>query len=115
MNATYRGWFRGMDATHFVPNESTTRAMMVTTLYRLAGSPEVTEKSSFADAPENAWYTDAVAWAVQNGVTEGTSEETFSPHKKVTREQAATFLYRYATNVLGFWFYTGGRPVRLYR
>ena len=40
----------------------------------------------------------------QNGVTEGTSEETFSPHEKVTREQAATFLYRYATNVLGFWF-----------
>lgn len=104
LNATYRGWFRGMDATHFVPNESTTRAMMVTTLYRLAGSPEVTEKSSFTDVPENAWYTDAVAWAVQNGVTEGTSEETFSPHEKVTREQAATFLYRYATNVLGFWF-----------
>ena len=93
-----------MDATHFVPNASTTRAMMVTTLYRLAGSPEVTEKSSFTDVPENTWYTDAVAWAVQNGVTEGTSEETFSPHENVTREQAATFLYRYATNVLGFWF-----------
>ena len=104
LNATYRGWFQGMDATHFVPNASTTRAMMVTTLYRLAGSPEVTEKSSFTDVPENTWYTDAVAWAVQNGVTEGTSEETFSPHENVTREQAATFLYRYATNVLGFWF-----------
>lgn len=104
LNATYRGWFQGVDDTHFAPNVSTTRAMMVTTLYRMAGSPEVTEKSSFTDVPEDAWYTDAVAWAVQNGVTEGTSEETFSPYEEVTREQAATFLYRYCTNVLHFWY-----------
>ncbi len=103
LNSTYRGWFQGVDGTHFAPNVSTTRAMMVTTLYRLAGAPEVTEKSSFTDVPEDAWYADAVAWATQSGVTEGTSEETFSPNEEVTREQAAAFLYRYVTNVLGFW------------
>ena len=80
----------------FSPNLAINRGMMVTVLYRMAGSPEVTAENSFTDVPADTWYTDAVIWASENGITAGTSETTFSPTNSLTREQLATFFYRFA-------------------
>ena len=66
------------------------------TIYGLAGSPEVTAENPFTDVPADTWYTDAVIWASENGITAGTSETTFSPTNSLTREQLATFFYRFA-------------------
>ena len=92
-----RDIFKGMDETHFAPDGKMTRAMLVTTLYRLAGEPAVTEKSGFADVADGAWYADAVAWARSVGIAKGVTDTTFCPNADVTREQAAAFLYRYVT------------------
>lgn len=92
-----RDIFKGMDETHFAPDGKMTRAMLVTTLYRLAGEPAVTEKSGFMDVADGAWYADAVAWARSVGVAKGVTDTTFCPNADVTREQAAAFLYRYVT------------------
>lgn len=62
----------------------------------MAGSPEVADTSKFEDVEANVWYTDAIAWAVENGITNGTSDTTFEPEKAVTREEVATFIYRFA-------------------
>ena len=80
----------------FSPNLAINRGMMVTVLYRMAGSPEVTAENPFTDVPADTWYTDAVIWASENDITAGTSETTFSPTKSLTREQLATFFYRFA-------------------
>ena len=80
----------------FQPNTDLDRAMMVTILYRLAGSPEVTGESAFTDVPAGQWYTDAVLWAAKEGITTGTSETTFSPRTAISREQLAAFFYRFA-------------------
>lgn len=80
----------------FSPNLAINRGMMVTVLYRMAGSPEVTAENPFTDVPADTWYTDAVIWASENGITAGTSETTFSPINSLTREQLATFFYRFA-------------------
>ena len=80
----------------FSPNLAINRGMMVTVLYRMAGSPEVTAENPFTDVPADTWYTDAVIWASENGITAGTSETTFSPTNSLTREQLATFFYRFA-------------------
>ena len=80
----------------FSPNNNINRAQLVTVLYRMAGEPEVTGENPFTDVPDGQWYTDAVLWAAENGVTDGTSETTFSPNDALTREQMATFLYRFA-------------------
>jgi hypothetical protein len=80
----------------FLPNTSLNRAMMVTVLYRMAGSPEVSGTNPFTDVADGQWYTDAVLWASQTGVTTGTSETTFSPTTALTREQLAAFFYRFA-------------------
>ena len=78
-----------------------TRSMFVTVLYRMAGSPKVSEKSPFTDLdPAQSWYHDAVTWAFKNGIVTGTSATTFSPDAEVTREQIATLLYRYTVNYL---------------
>ena len=90
----------GMGGNLFAPNHDLTRAMLVTTLYRLAGEPAVAEKSSFQDVAENAWYTDAVAWAEAVGIAQGVTDTKFNPMGKVTREQAAAFLYRFVTEYL---------------
>ncbi|MGM9639993.1 MAG: S-layer homology domain-containing protein [Faecousia sp.] len=87
----------GMSKDQFAPNGPTTRAMLVMTLYRMAGEPEVTEKSTFTDVPENQWYAKAVAWAQDLGIATGVTDTTFCPGAAVTREQAAAFLYRYVT------------------
>ena len=75
--------------------------MLVTTLYRLAGEPEVTEAATFTDVAENQYYTDAIAWAEDVGIAQGMGEGKFAPNGTVTREQGMTFLYRYVVNVLG--------------
>ena len=94
------GLMKGMGGTEFAPNDNLTRAMMVTTLYRLAGAPEVETTSSFTDVAEDQWYADAVAWAAENGIVLGISETVFAPNQNITREQAATILYRYVTKHL---------------
>ena len=94
-----KGLMQGVNAakTQFAPAAGTTRAMLVTTLYRLAGAPEVTTTSSFTDVAEDTWYAEAVAWAQENGIVNGVSATAFAPNALVTREQAATILYRYVT------------------
>ena len=78
-----------------------TRSMFVTVLYRLAGSPTVLSASPFTDLdPAQSWYHNAVVWAYENGIVTGTSAATFAPNAEVTREQIATFLYRYTVNYL---------------
>ena len=86
----------GTSATAFSPKGVTTRAMVVATLYRLAGSPEVTEKTAFTDVASGSYYEAAVAWAAKNEIASGTSATTFEPNKAVTREQLAKFLFNYA-------------------
>ena len=80
----------------FSPNNNLTRAQMATVLYRMAGEPEGTIENPFSDVADGQWYTDAVVWAAETGITVGTSENTFNPNDNVTREQMATFLYRFA-------------------
>jgi len=92
-----RGLMNGMSATRFAPNGALTRGQLVTTLYRLAGTPEVTEPATFTDVKEGRYYTDAVAWAEDLGIVQGMTTTIFAPEGTVTREQAATFLYRYVT------------------
>ncbi len=89
------GLMQGTGADTFGPDVTTTRAQLVTTLYRLAGQPAVAGANPFADATA-AWYADAVAWASQNGIVEGYSATQFGPEDVVTREQLAAILYRYA-------------------
>ena len=80
----------------FRPNEAMSRAMLVTVLYRLAGSPAVDGEIPFADVAPGKWYADAVCWAAEQGIVQGVTPTAFSPDGQVTREQMATFLYRYA-------------------
>ena len=86
----------GMSATTFDPSGSCTRAQIVTFLWRAAGSPEPKTMKGFDDVASNAYYAKAVAWAVENGITTGTSASKFSPNDPCTRTQAVTFLFRYA-------------------
>ena len=90
------GLFAGTSDTTFSPNASMTRAMLVTVLYRLEGEPTVYGRSGFSDVQYNGYYEDAVTWAADNGIVNGTSTSTFSPNVNVTREQMAAILYRYA-------------------
>lgn len=92
---TFHGLMNGT-GTGFSPDTAVSRAMMVTVLYRMAGSPAVTGDNPFTDVAGDAWYTDAVLWAAQNGLTSGTTETTFSPDTALPREQLATFFYRFA-------------------
>ena len=78
----------------FAPDAACTRAQIVTFLWRAAGSPEPQSKADFTDVPANAYYAKAVAWALENGITKGTSATTFSPDDPCTRAQAVTFLAR---------------------
>lgn len=82
--------------TGFSPNRAIDRAMLVTVLYRMAGAPDVTGENPFTDVPADTWYTKAVQWAAEKSITEGTSSTTFSPSARLSREQLATFLFRFA-------------------
>ena len=92
--AVKSGVTNGLSDTMFGPYESCTRAQIVTFLWRAAGSPEPKTVSSFSDVPASAYYAKAVAWAVENGITNGMTETTFAPDATCTRGQSVTFLYR---------------------
>ena len=94
-----KGLFAGTSETTFEPNLTMTRSMLVTVLYRLAGSPEVEGSSKFSDVAPNAYYTDAVIWATQNGIVGGYDNGQFGTNDPVSREQMATILYRYAQHM----------------
>ena len=94
--AVDKGITTGTSATTFDPNGSCTRAQIVTFLWRAAGSPEPKTMKGFDDVASKAYYAKAVAWAVENGITTGTSASKFSPNDPCTRTQAVTFLFRYA-------------------
>ena len=90
------GLMDGVGEGLFAPNSETTRAQLVTILYRLAGQPAVSGDLPFTDVEAGTWYTDAVAWAAENGIVNGTTDATFAPGEDITREQLVTILYRYA-------------------
>ena len=92
--AADKGITGGVSPTLFAPDQSCTRAQIVTFLWRAAGSPAPKSMSTFVDVSADAYYAKAVAWAVENGITGGTGNGKFSPDATCTRAQAVTFLYR---------------------
>ncbi|MBR3423550.1 MAG: S-layer homology domain-containing protein [Clostridia bacterium] len=95
--AVEKGFLNGVGGGRFAPEQACTRAMVVTVLYRAEGKPEVPFSPVFTDVPSGEWYSDAVIWAQSKGIVNGTTKTTFEPNSKVTREQLATFLFRYAS------------------
>lgn len=94
--AVAEGITKGTSDTTFGPDISCTRAQMVTFLWRAAGSPKTTGSNPFTDVQADSYYYDAVLWAVEQGITSGTSATTFAPDATVTRAQTVTFLWRQA-------------------
>ena len=92
------GLMGGVAADRFSPNSTTTRAQIVTILWRLEGEPAVDYLLPFEDVAEGSWYTEAVRWAASNGIVTGTTPTTFRPDQSITREQMAAILYRYASH-----------------
>ena len=93
--AVENGITKGTDDSHFSPDGICTRAQAVTFLWRAAGSPKPeTRTMPFTDVPAGSYYYDAVLWAVENGITKGTSDTTFSPNMTCTRAQIVAFLWR---------------------
>lgn len=90
------GLMGGTSETTFGPNQTTTRGMIVTILYRLENEPAVTGTTAFTDVAADQYYANAVTWAAQNGIVSGTTVTTFAPNNAITREQMAAILYRYA-------------------
>ena len=91
-----KGLMIGKSETEFCPASVTSRAMIVTILYRLAGSPAVTGEMPFVDVPVDQWYSDDIIWASQNDIIEGYGNGYFGPFDDVTREQIAAIFCRYA-------------------
>lgn len=94
--AADKGITGGIGDSLFAPNQSCTRAQIVTFLWRAAGSPEPSALSDFTDVPSDKYYAKAVAWAVENGITNGTTDTTFGPDETCTRAHGVTFLSRAA-------------------
>ena len=92
--AVENGITSGISADAFAPDAMVTRAQTVTFLYRAAGSPAAAPGSSFSDVRSDAYYADAVSWAIEEGITSGTAAAAFSPDADCTRAQIVTFLYR---------------------
>ena len=92
--AVKNGITTGVGNDLFAPEQPCTRAQIVTFLWRAAGSPEPKTAVSFADVPAGSYYAKAVAWAIENGITNGMTETTFTPNATCTRGQSVTFLYR---------------------
>lgn len=105
--AYHFGLVSGVSKTEFAPNSPMTRAQLVTVLYRAAGSPSVTVSTNFEDLDVGSYYYSAVVWANVNGIVNGTSDTTFSPDSRLTRQQLAAILYRYARAFGGDTSYTG--------
>ena len=108
------GLMQGVSSTQFLPDGSTTRAQLVTILWRLEGAPAARGDETFLDAADGAWYTAAVRWAAGEGIVRGYGDGRFGPDDAVTREQMVAILYRFAqykgadvsvggdTNILSF-------------
>jgi hypothetical protein len=107
-DVSYKSWYRdsvayvltnglmnGVSEKYFEPNTTMTRAMLVTVLWRLAGSPAPKASAPFGDLKQ-AWYKDAVAWAAENEIVLGVGGDRFDPNGNITREQMATILYRFS-------------------
>ena len=91
-----RGLMTGINSNVFAPNEPLSRAQFAVILYRMEGKPEVTYESRFPDVDGDTWYTDAVAWAGEEGIITGYADKNFGPADSITREQMAVMMYRYA-------------------
>lgn len=98
------GLMNGTGGNMFSPNANLNRASLITTLYRMAGSPAVSGVNPYSDVTADAWYADAVIWGTQNGIVKGIDSNHFDPDSFVTREQTAAMIYRY-------WVFTGGAKV----
>ncbi len=94
--AVSHGLFAGTSANTFSPEDSMTRAMMVTVLWRLDGMPKTSGKNFFSDVANGTWFTEAIIWAAENHIVDGVGNGKFEPDGNITREQMATILYRYA-------------------
>ena len=90
-----KGMMNGTDAGKFEPDATTTRAMLVTMLFRLEGEPKA-GAADFSDVASGQWFSEAIAWAAANGVVNGYKDGTFAPNDMITREQLAAVLYRFA-------------------
>ena len=91
-----RGYIKGVTETSFAPNSPLSRAMLVTILYRMAGEPEVSGTTIFADVTSGSYYENAVIWAAAQGIVSGYNSSTFGPNDPITRQQMAAILWRYA-------------------
>ena len=91
-----QGLMQGIGGNRFQPDANMTRGQLVTVLHRLAGEPSATAKAPFSDVTAEKFYSEAVAWAYENEIAMGMTSDRFVPNGPVTREQAATFLARYA-------------------
>lgn len=96
INATKKGWLKGVNDNAFSPNLDTTRGMIVTILQRMENG-KAANRAMFNDVKADAYYANAVAWASENKIAEGYSNENFGPDDSITREQLASILYRYAS------------------
>ncbi len=94
--ALQHGLMNGVSEDLFAPEATTGRAMVLTVLWRLSGSPDAKADLAFPDVPENDWYAEAVRWAAENGITSGYPDGRFGPDDAMTREQMAAVLYRFA-------------------
>lgn len=94
--ANANGLFSGTSEDTFSPKENLTRAMLVTVLYRAEGEPQTDKTAQFKDVKKDSYYKNAVSWAQENGIISGMSKDEFAPDAKITREQIATIMYRYA-------------------
>ncbi|MBQ1887288.1 MAG: S-layer homology domain-containing protein, partial [Firmicutes bacterium] len=91
-----KGIMEGVGGGRFAPQAATTRAMIVTMLHRLEGTPESGIEMPFDDVEEGLWYSEAVKWAAENGIVEGYGDGRFGPTDQITREQFVTIMHRYA-------------------
>ena len=98
ITAVQMGLTQGTSPHTFSPNQTVTRAQLVTLLYRLAGAPAATGNGGFRDVAEDRYYAPAVAWAAEQGIVHGRTAEIFAPHATATREEMAALFYRFAQN-----------------
>ncbi len=93
VKAAELGLFTGFEDATFRPDEPVTRSQYVTVIWRMAGSPPVTENAPFSDVPEGKWYSDAIAWAYERGLVKGRSEGIFDPQGSISRQEAMKILF----------------------
>ncbi len=96
LHAYHMGWVNGVTDRKFVPDGTLSRAMFITVLHRMAGSPATDFKADFNDLEDGRYYMEAVNWAAEAGIVEGVGEHLFLPHKTTQRQEMITMLYRYA-------------------